>query len=213
MRTGYRGPRYLNSDKVLFVTLILATGFLLGYWAGKALATEAEPLEVVETPAIVAPIPEKVQARITEPVELPEPMPEPDPVEFEEIDAEPSYTEEELEMLALVIYQEAGGDACSDDTRLKVGTVVMNRVADDRFPGTIEEVLLQKGQYGRLHWTGLVWPKRAEQPGEAHAVTRAYDIAQRVLEGERVLPEDVIFQSEYIQGEIVAQQDGFYFCR
>lgn len=213
MRTGYRGPRYLNSDKVLFVTLILAMGFLLGYWAGKALATEAEPLEVVETPAIVAPIPEKVQARITEPVELPEPMPEPDPVEFEEIDAEPPYTEEELEMLALVIYQEAGGDACSDDTRLKVGTVVMNRVADDRFPGTIEEVLLQKGQYGRLYWTGLVWPARAEQPGEAHAVARAYDIAQRVLEGERVLPEDVIFQSEHIQGEIVAEQDGFYFCR
>lgn len=215
MRTGYRGPRYLNSDKVLLVVLILAMGFLLGYWAGKALATEAEPLEVVETPAVVAPIPEKVQARITEPAELPEPMPEPDPVEFEEIDAEPPYTEEELEMLALVIYQEAGGDACSDDTRLKVGTVVMNRVADDRpwLPDTIEEVLLQKGQYGRLYWTGLVWPERAALPQEAHAVARAYECAERILSGERYLPEDVIFQSENIMGEIVVEQDGFYFCR
>ena len=206
----------MNSDKVLLVVLILAMGFLLGYWAGKATAAEAEPVEV-RTP--VAPIPETVLARVVEPAELPtpEPMPEPtaapDPVEFEEIDAEPTYTEEELEMLALVIYQEAGGDACSDDTRLKVGTVVMNRVADDRFPDTIEEVLLQERQYGRLHWTGLVWPKRAELPQEAHAVTRAYAIAERVLTGERVLPEDVIFQSEYIQGEIVAEQDGFYFCR
>ena len=219
MTTGYRGPRYLNSDKVLLVVLILAMGFLLGYWAGKALATDAGPVEVVETPAVVAPIPEKVLARVEGPAELPEPTPtpeptpEPDPVEFEEIDAAPSYTEAALEMLALVIYQEAGGDACSDDTRLKVGTVVMNRVADDRFPGTIEEVLLQERQYGRLHWTGLVWPARAELPQEAHAVARAYECAERILSGERYLPEDVIFQSEYVQGEIVAQQDGFYFCR
>ena len=216
-RNGYRGPRFINSDRVLLVTLLLALSFLLGYWSGKAMAVDAEPVEVVETAAIVAPIPEKVLAEVETPAELPEPTPEPlpvpDPVETEEIDAAPSYTEAQLEQLALVIYQEAGGDACSDDTRLKVGTVVMNRVADDRFPGTIEEVLLQERQYGRLHWTGLVWPARAELPQEAHAVARAYDIAERILSGERYLPEDVIFQSEYIQGEIVAEQDGFYFCR
>ena len=128
-------------------------------------------------------------------------------------EVEPTYSEEELEMLALVIYQEAGGDACSDDTRIMVGNVVMNRVADERFPDSIEEVLLQERQYGRLHWTGLVWADRASKPEEAHAVQRAYDCAERVLEGERLLPEDVIFQSEYVLGEIVAQQDGFYFCK
>jgi len=126
---------------------------------------------------------------------------------------EPTYSEADLEMLALVIYQEAGGDACSDETRLMVGNVVLNRVADDRFPDTIEEVLLQERQYGRLHWTGLVWPERASQSVEAHAVQRAYDCAERVLNGERLLPDDVIFQSEYVLGEIVAQQDGFYFCK
>lgn len=153
----------------------------------------------------IVPIPEKVLARMSEPT------PEPEPVEEESI----TYTEEELEMMALVIYQEAGGDACSDDTRLKVGTVVMNRVADERpwLPDTIEEVLLQEDQYGRLHWTGLVWPDRAELPQEAHAVARAYECAARILSGERYLPEDVIFQSENIMGEIVAEQDGFYFCR
>lgn len=128
--------------------------------------------------------------------------------------AEPAgYSDLDLETLALVIYQEAGGDACSDDTRLKVGTVVMNRVADDRFPDTLYEVVTQEGQYGRLYWTGLEWPERSSQPGEAHAVERAYEMAERILEGERRLPEDVIFQSEYILGEIVAEQDGFYFCR
>jgi hypothetical protein len=126
---------------------------------------------------------------------------------------EPTYSEADLEMLALVIYQEAGGDACSDETRLMVGNVVLNRVADERFPDTIEEVLLQERQYGRLHWTGLVWPERASKSVEAHAVQRAYDCAERVLNGERLLPEDVIFQAEFVQGEIVAEQDGFYFCR
>ena len=73
---------------------------------------------------------------------------------------------------------------------------------------------MQKQQYGRLYWTGLVWPERASQSVEAHAVQRAYDCAERVLNGERLLPDDVIWQAEFIQGtEIVAHQDGFYFCR
>ena len=156
---------------------------------------------------------------ISEPVDVVEVPVEPEVVQVvAEIEApaepEKAYSEEELEMLALVIYQEAGGDACSDETRLMVGNVVLNRVADERFPDTIEEVLLQERQYGRLHWTGLVWPERASQSVEAHAVQRAYDCAERVLEGERLLPEDVIWQAEFVQGtEIVAQQDGFYFCR
>ena len=126
----------------------------------------------------------------------------------------PTYTDEELEALAIIIYQEAGGDACSDLTRSMVGTVVMNRVADERFPDTIQEVATQKRQYGRLYWTGLVWPDRASNPGEAQAVQRAYDCARAILEGERALPEDVIWQAEFPQGtEIVAHQDGLYFCR
>lgn len=124
------------------------------------------------------------------------------------------YTEKDLEYLALVIYQEAGGDMYSDTTRLMVGTVVMNRVADERYPDTIFDVILQRGQYGRLFWTGPMWPARRWEPQESHAVERAYTIAERVLRGERSLPSDVIFQSEYIQGtEIVAYQGGFYFCR
>ena len=117
-------------------------------------------------------------------------------------------------MLALVIYQEAGADYCSDETRLMVGTVVMNRVADSRFPNTIYEVLTQRAQYGRLHWTGIVWPARASYESEAHAVERAYKLAERILLGERALPEDVIWQAEFKQGtEVVAYQDGVYFCR
>lgn len=207
------------------VLLVLAIGAILLYMTKWAYVNAPEPpvAEVIET--------------TTEPVETPEPVAtepvvvEPEivlltcVVEYEPVTLEmelpltgeepaPSYTEEELDMLALVIYQEAGADTCSDDTRLKVGSVVMNRVADDRFPASIYEVITEEAQYGRLHWTGPVWPERASTELEAHAVERAYDCAERILQGERFLPEDVVWQAEFVQGtEIVSHQDGFYFCR
>ena len=46
--------------------------------------------------------------------------------------AQPTYTEKELELLACVIYCEAGSDSISDETRRMVGEVVLNRVADPR---------------------------------------------------------------------------------
>lgn len=134
--------------------------------------------------------------------------------EATEATEEATYTADDVEHLALVIYQEAGADYCSDETRLMVGTVVMNRVADSRFPDTIEGVLTQRAQYGRLYWTGLVWPDRASNANEVHAVERAYRCAEVILSGYRAFSEDVIWQAEFVQGtEIVAHQDGMYFCR
>ena len=124
-----------------------------------------------------------------------------------------TYTDEELEILALIVYQEAGGNRVSDDTRRLVAQVFLNRVNDSRFPDSFYEVATAERQYGRLHWTGIVWPDRASSQTEAPAVERAYKIAQEVLESdEPVCPEGVIFQAEFVQGEIYAEQDGMYFC-
>ena len=124
-----------------------------------------------------------------------------------------TYTDEELEILALIVYQEAGEDRVSDDTRRLVAQVFLNRVNDSRFPDSFYEVATAERQYGRLYWTGIVWPDRASSQVEAHAVERAYKIAQEVLESdEPVCPEDVIFQAEFVQGDIYAEQDGMYFC-
>lgn len=165
----------------------------------------------VETPAptptmrvVEVKAPAVAPAEVAELVLISEPEPEP----------APAYTAEDLELLALVIYQEAGGDACSDETRRMVGEVAMNRVADWRYPDTLYGVLTQRAQYGRLHWTGPVWPERATLPQEAHAVARAYTVAEQVLTGDRLLPTDTIYQAEFTQGaEVVAHQDGIYFCR
>ena len=124
-----------------------------------------------------------------------------------------TYTDEELEILALIVYQEAGEDRVSDDTRRLVAQVFLNRVNDSRFPDSFYEVATEERQYGRLYWTGIVWPDRASSQEEAHAVERAYKIAQEVLESnEPICPEGVIFQAEFIQGDIYAEQDGMYFC-
>lgn len=125
----------------------------------------------------------------------------------------PAYTEEELEILAIVIYQEAGSDTCSDDTRRKVGSVFLNRVASPDFPDTFEEVATGYRQYGTLYLTGIKWPERASLEQEAHAVRRATYIAEELLLGGSILPPYVIWQAEFPQGDgIYCQQDGIYFC-
>lgn len=124
-----------------------------------------------------------------------------------------TYTDEELEILALIVYQEAGEDRVSDDTRRLVAQVFLNRVNDSRFPDSFYEVATSERQYGRLYWTGIVWPDRASSQAEEHAVERAYKIAQEVLESdEPICPEGVIFQAEFVQGDIYEEQDGMYFC-
>lgn len=123
------------------------------------------------------------------------------------------YTEEELYTLAVIIYQEAGSDSCSDETRLLVGNVVLNRIKHRGYPSDIVSVATQPYQYGRLHWTGIRFPDRSDNEGEQHAVQRAYDIAKRLLEGERVCPDYVIYQAEFEQGDsLYSYQDGTYFC-
>lgn len=150
---------------------------------------------------------------IVEPVEAPVEAPVEEPVVNVDSKSDKTYTDEELEILALIVYQEAGGDNVSDSTRRLVAQVFLNRVNDSRFPDSFYEVATANRQYGRLYLTGIVWPDRASSPAEGPAVGRAYKIAQEVLESdEPICPEGVIFQAEFVQGDIYAAQDGMYFC-
>lgn len=160
---------------------------------------------VEETEPIAEPM-ELIQVVYTEPIYIAPPVEtEPDIV----ID------QDKLEMLACVIYQEAGSDFCCDECRRRVADVVLNRVEDSRFPNTIEDVLTAERQYGRFHWTGVVWPDRANNPGEAHAVDRAYKIAEEVLRGQHsdLYGNGYIWQAEFEQGSDVVECCGIYFGR
>lgn len=145
---------------------------------------------------------------VEKPVEIVE---ESEPVEEKE--AVFMYDEELHEILSIIIYQEAGGDRCSNDTRRKVGSVFLNRVASPLFPDTFEEVATDYKQYGTLYITGIKWPERASLEVEAHAVQRAKDIAEELLFSGSILPPNVIWQAEFAQGDgIYCHQDGIYFC-
>lgn len=124
--------------------------------------------------------------------------------------------EHDVELLACVIYQEAGGDTCCDMCRRRVADVVLNRVKDPRFKGTtIEEILIDGDpapQWGLYSVTGVVWPDKASLPEEQHAVERAYRIAREVLEGQHSdLTSEYIWCAEFSQGTDVIECDGIYF--
>ena len=125
----------------------------------------------------------------------------------------PYYTDEELEILAIIIYQEAGGDRYTNDIRRMVGSVFLNRVNSYLFPNTFEEVATQRKQYGTLYLTGIKWPDRANSIDEIHAVKRAYAIADELLISGSILPDDVIYQAEFEQGSGVYDHlEDIYFC-
>lgn len=141
------------------------------------------------------------------------------------IEDEPSYDgkgglecefKEDVERLACVIYQEAGGDTCCDLCRKRVADVVLNRVKDPRFKGTTIEEILTDGdpapQWGLYSVTGVVWPEKASYPEEAAAVQRAWDTAFDVLEGNHSdLTEDYIWCAEFPQGTDIIECCGIYF--
>lgn len=128
---------------------------------------------------------------------------------------EPAYTEDELFCLAAVIYNEAGGDACCDECRYRVGDVVLNRVADGRFGGdTIREVLEAPGQYGMA--SGVRFAARSEHPGEQEAVERAWETARKLLSGEHhsgLYGEGYVWQATFKQGKDNVYCCGQYFGR
>ncbi len=122
------------------------------------------------------------------------------------------YSKDDLFCMAAVIYNEAGGNACSDTHRILVGNVVLNRVRDSRFPNTIRKVVQQKGQYSAMS-RGVKFASRSKYLCEKVAVARAYRIAKIVLDGKQIAPKKVVFQSQFKQGRGVWKKVGnTYFC-
>lgn len=111
--------------------------------------------------------------------------------------------EKDLYLLSHLINAEAGSDWCSDDLMRYVGSVALNRVQHEAFPDSLEEVIYQSGQYACI-WDGNF----DKEPCE-----RAVRIAKELLDGGSVLPVDVVFQAEFIQGSgCYIQEQNTYLC-
>ena len=112
-----------------------------------------------------------------------------------------SYTDNDLYVLSHLICGEAEG--CCWDMKVSVGSVVLNRVKDSRFPNTIEEVVFQPGQYS-CTWDGNYYREPSEDTISA---------AKYLLENGSLMDESVIWQAEFIQGNgVYLQIDNMYFC-
>ena len=122
----------------------------------------------------------------------------PDREEIQEVDPA------ERELLAHVIYAEAG--TCSEQAQYYVGSVVLNRVKDDSYPDTMTKVVYQ--QEPSIQYGCTVDGNIDKEP-----TTRAYEIADELLRYGSIVPSNVVFQSEYIQGTGTWKSiDGIYFC-
>lgn len=122
--------------------------------------------------------------------------------------AESIYTDKEIELLAIAIYTETGGDSCCDNCRRYTRDVILNRVLDDRYPDSIYGVLTQPGQYAAFG-NGVYWPSRASNYYEAEAVERAWRIAREVLTEQYsdIYGKGYIYQAQFVQGT-----GGFWCC-
>lgn len=78
------------------------------------------------------------------------------------------YTDEEIELIALVTLAEAEGE-CEEGKRLVIDTI-LNRVDSSYFPNTVSEVIYQKNQFSSM------WDGRCER------VTVSNDICELVRE-------------------------------
>ena len=127
---------------------------------------------------------------------------EPEEVDVvEEIIAE--IDQEEGELLAQLIFAEAGSDWCEDNMLYYTGSVVLNRIKSEHFPNTMQEVIYQPGQYSCVN-NGMI---------DYEYNQRAYNVAEDLLTSGSCLPDNVVFQAQFEQGDgTYVKVQNMYFC-
>lgn len=101
----------------------------------------------------------------------------------------------DIEIIAVVIYNEALG-GCTDRHRELVAAVILNRVADDRFPDSVAEVVAQPGQYQSDYVSTDSWYYQ-RAVNDAANFKACLDIATKAVNGEVVCPSNVLYQSNF----------------
>lgn len=180
----------------LMIRTCLTAALLILMGAVPSVADEPQMVKIAPNPPHRAVFDKDIdRAKKTPEIDAQAPQTEPEP---------PSYTQEELDMLAHVIAGEAIG--CDDTEQLYVGSVVLNRIAHHLYPNTMAEVIEQPSQYGCYH--AGAWSPAAQNPSD-----RCYENARYLLENGSVLPENVVFQAQFTQGDGVYERTAWHvYC-
>jgi|GEM_PF-1277768 len=206
-----------KNKPLLIVTVIFLTAFLLA--ATQILAARSESDEVIidtQYPTVSQSNIAAKKDETSEAIYIPEPtqtvLPEEEEPALTESRAGPyaavEYTDEDIELLAKLVYLEAGGE-CFEGQQA-VAEVVLNRVLDQVYMGyanTISEIIFDN-KYG-LQFSVSLYIDTAT-PGDTQ-----YEAVYTALSGESPVTElDVLFFSTApYNNKVYAIIGNHYFCR
>lgn len=127
------------------------------------------------------------------------PKPEPEPAAYQEI--ADVITDDEIEMLARLLFLEAGNQ--SVEGQRAVIEVVFNRLLSDEFPNTLNDVVYAKNQFSPAHLIPSTTPTEEQ-----------YEVIQIVLtDTDTILDRGVVFFSRGQYNDYLFDKIGdHYFC-
>lgn len=131
--------------------------------------------------------PEYTEPEYTEPEYTEPEYTETEYTETESTEASSSVSSSDLDLLAALIYCEAGNQPY--DGMVAVGAVVMNRVASSSFPNTISEVIYQSGQFTPASSGALASALASGVP------STCYDAAADALAGSNPVGDALYFNT------------------
>lgn len=110
----------------------------------------------------------------------------------------------DIDLMAHLIYAENGDDSYSEYMKAMeyTGSVVLNRVASERYPDTLEGVIYQRGQYA-CTWDGGI---------EKEPSADAFEVASKLIKDGSKLPAGVLGAAEFKQGRVYDYVAGTYYC-
>lgn len=137
-----------------------------------------------------------------DPAQMPE---EPFIYEEEEVEVECRYpdlelTQDDIELLARMIWVEAQGEP--EEGQQAVAEVVLNRLAADNFQDTLKGVIYAEGQFRSTAFLEDAEPTQTQ-----------YEAVEQALNGPYVLPKDVVFFATYaVNKNVWGKIGGHTFC-
>lgn len=179
---------------LVFIAVLLVTATL---WVSHDTQPEPDmaPIEFVDAEFV------SVENKTTAPVQLVyTEVTEPEGPAFESRYIGLSLSEEDVDLLAKIIWLEARGE--SFEGQQAVAEVVFNRMLSEYFPDTLNEVIYQKGQFSTAGMVHTADPDNTQ-----------YLAIEAALNGPNILPLEVVFFATTAENDSVwGTIGGHTFC-